>query len=65
MGWVLPNPKSNPKGYGLGWIIKMRTQPNGVWVGLGYRWVTQQKRVLIYGHPIRYLESSLHSQIFS
>ena len=42
---------------GLGWVIKIRTQPNRFWVGLGYCWVTQQKRVLIYGHPIRYLDS--------
>ena len=29
---------------GLDWVIKMRTQPNGFWVGLGYRWVTQEKK---------------------
>ena len=36
--WSMLTPRN-----GLGWVIKIGTQPNGFWVGLGYRWVTQQK----------------------
>ena len=46
MGWVLRNPKPKPNRLwaGLGSVIKIRTQPNWFLVGLGYHWVTQQKK---------------------